>query len=382
MISDQNWSIAEMFGDAALENWTHLSDSVDENTLDLSYLSLDSLTLHQNFETSTAENDSSSDKFRARRLYLYYNRLDFIPENIRKFRNLKYLDISSNNFTEISETILQLKHLSVLIARNNFLEDFSLPKKICMLQNLEVLNLSGNLFKSFPVEVTDIQGLKSLYLGGNQIEEVTHEIRKLERLEVLYLGGNNLRDIPAEMGRLLSLKSLILCENQLQSLPSTISCLRNLRSLALHKNQLTTLPPGIVTLQGLVELSLRDNPLVVRFVQDLTYDPPALQELAARCVKLFKVPYSARELPHNLLLYLQSACRCVNPKCKGVYFDNRVEHIKFVDFCGKYRIPLLQYLCSPRCSISPAVRMPAYDSTSSDEDGDVPSSRLKQVLLG
>lgn len=33
----------------------------------------------------------------------------------------------------------------------------------------------------------------------------------------------------------------------------------------------------------------------------------------------------------------------------GVFFDNRVEHIKFVDFCGKYRIPLLQYLCSSKC---------------------------------
>lgn len=37
----------------------------------------------------------------------------------------------------------------------------------------------------------------------------------------------------------------------------------------------------------------------------------------------------------------------------GVYFDNRVEHIKFVDFCGKYRIPLLQYLCSSKCASSP-----------------------------
>lgn len=32
----------------------------------------------------------------------------------------------------------------------------------------------------------------------------------------------------------------------------------------------------------------------------------------------------------------------------GVFFDNRIEHIKFVDFCGKYRVPLLQYLCSSK----------------------------------
>lgn len=42
--------------------------------------------------------------------------------------------------------------------------------------------------------------------------------------------------------------------------------------------------------------------------------------------------------------------KCQLISFSGVYFDNRVEHIKFVDFCGKYRIPLLQYLCSSKCA--------------------------------
>ena len=37
----------------------------------------------------------------------------------------------------------------------------------------------------------------------------------------------------------------------------------------------------------------------------------------------------------------------------GVYFTSCVETVKFVDFCGKYRVPLLQYLCSPRCRPQP-----------------------------
>lgn len=63
-----------------------------------------------------------------------------------------------------------------------------------------------------------------------------------------------------------------------------------------------------------------------------------------------------------------------------------MEHVKFVDFCGKYRIPLLQYLCSPKCSLAPAY---AYTDSSSDadaesgsDDDNVPSSKLKKVLLG
>lgn len=66
----------------------------------------------------------------------------------------------------------------------------------------------------------------------------------------------------------------------------------------------------------------------------------------------------------------------------GVFFDARVEHIKFVDFCGKYRIPLLQYLCSPRCSSVPDSATSQSESTSSDDDGDIPESRIRRVLLG
>ena len=219
------------------------------------------------------------------------------------------------------------------------------------------------------------------------------------------------------MGQLARLQALVLSENQLENLPSTIIQLKKLRTLLQHKNQLTTLPPQIVALKELMEvgliiamwsfllyifcillgpkLSLRDNPLVVRFVRDLTYNPPTLLELAGRVIKSNCVPYNTWEIPQHLAAYLASAHQCVNPKCQGthnlltfiqikqfiivislgVYFDSRVEHVKFVDFCGKYRIPLLQYLCSPNCTKNPV-------SSCCPLDSDSDSGRLKKVLLG
>ena len=67
----------------------------------------------------------------------------------------------------------------------------------------------------------------------------------------------------------------------------------------------------------LQELSLRGNPLVVRFVKEMTYDPPSLLELAGRTVKSRNVPYSRCDLPANLLHYLDLASKCPNPKCAG-----------------------------------------------------------------
>ena len=50
-----------------------------------------------------------------------------------------------------------------------------------------------------------------------------------------------------------------------------------------------------------------------------------------------------------------------------------MEHVKFSDFCGKYRVPLLQYLCSAHCSVS------MQDSGQGQDRGQLPLSR---VLLG
>lgn len=58
----------------------------------------------------------------------------------------------------------------------------------------------------------------------------------------------------------------------------------------------------------------------MRFVQDMTYNPPTLLELAARRVKIKNIPYNVEELPFTLVAYLSSAKRCVNPKCKGNLF--------------------------------------------------------------
>ena len=202
----------------------------------------------------------------------------------------------------------------------------------------------------------------------------------ISRLEILYLGGNQLTSVPVELGNLRRLRALNLCDNNIESLPSTLVKLTHLQSLSLHNNRLTILPVALIKLRNLEELSLRENPLVVRFVRDMTFNPPSLLELSGRCIKNSGVKYTSQDLPVHLLKYLNSARRCVNPCCKGVYFDARVRHIKFVDFCGKYRLPLEQFLCSPHAG----EKWEDCSSSSSEDEGisPVPPERLRKVLLG
>ncbi|VDM52934.1 unnamed protein product, partial [Angiostrongylus costaricensis] len=296
------------------------------------------------------------------------------------FKNLVSLDVSNNSLSVLSEDIGALTQLRTFSARNNLLED--LPKSMNKLDQMEALYLSGNRFEIVPLAVLKMCRLRILHLGGNRIESVPYDIGCLIKLEILYLGGNLLKDVPATIGRLQRLSSLSLCDNQLETIPSTFGELRNLENLSLHNNVLRTLPTEIVKLRNLQQLSLRQNPLVNHFVHNMQLAPPKLKELAGRLVrlKMSRLPIND-VLPRELIAYLNSANQCVNPKCKGVYFEACVEHVKFVDFCGKYRVPLLQFLCSPKCSAT----VPAYSSSesSSDTDDDLPNNmKMRKILLG
>ncbi|KAM4609141.1 leucine-rich repeat-containing protein 58 [Polymixia lowei] len=342
-----------------------------EGMLDFSRLNLSSLSI---------DGVSEERKKDTRQLYLNYNRLASLPSSVCFFFNLEFLDISNNGLSTVCEDITRLTKLKTLIAKNNRLDEFSLPKEFGSMQ-LELLNFSGNRFEEIPLQCTKLQRLQSLSIGGNRLKSIPAEIENLISLELLYLGGNLITAIPPELANLPYLSYLVLCDNRIQSVPPQLTRLHSLRSLSLHNNLLTYLPREILSLVRLQELSLRGNPLVVRFVKEMTYDPPSLLELAGRTIKSRNVPYSPCDLPSHLLCYLDLASKCPNPKCAGVYFDSCVRHIKFVDFCGKYRLPLMHYLCSPECT-SPCSSNPQSDAESSEDESSVPADRLQRVLLG
>ncbi|KAK2839903.1 hypothetical protein Q5P01_013643 [Channa striata] len=341
-----------------------------DGVLDFSRMSLN---------TFSADSIRGERKKETRLLYLNYNRLSSLHPSVSLFCNLELLDISSNDLSTICDGITRLTKLRTLIAKNNRLDEFSLPKDFGSLQ-LEVLNFSGNRFQEIPLQCTKLLRLQSLSLGGNRLKSIPAEIENLVSLELLYLGGNLISAIPPEVANLPYLTYLVLCDNHIQSVPPQLTRLHSLRSLSLHNNLLTYLPREILSLVHLQELSLRGNPLVVRFVKEMTYDPPSLLELAGRTIKSRNIPYFPCDLPSNLLHYLDLASKCPNPKCAGVYFDSCVRQIKFVDFCGKYRLPLMHYLCSPECT-SPCSSNPQSDAESEDESS-VPADRLQRVLLG
>ena len=345
--------------------------------LDLAFLDLD------NCEHNLLVSIESEEHERIIELLLNNNLLKHIPPIIACFLNVETMDLSSNCLKLLSEDLCRLTNLKHLIVKDNLLEDTSLPKDLSIaLCKLEVVNFSGNLFSQFPYQLLELSRAKEIYLGNNKIHALPRTFADLQNLEVLYLGGNQIKVIPDELSQLKSLTSLNLSSNQISYLPSNIAKLKMIRNLALHGNNLTTLPVELLKL-NLRELSLRNNPLVNRFAKEFSYNVPSLLELSGRVVKIKNIAFSHEQLPHELVTYLNSAQCCLNPKCKGVYFTSKVEHVKFVDFCGKYRVPLLQYLCSSTCNEKIANKKDnRVSSSGSDSEDQIEDKLLKKILLG
>lgn len=129
---------------------------------------------------NTFNGDSVGDQRKkdTRQLYLNYNRLTSLPSSVGLFCNLEFLDISNNGLTSICEGVTRLNKLKTLLAKNNRLNEFSLPKKFGSLQ-LEVLNFSGNRFEEIPLQCTKLVRLQSLSVGGNRLKSIPSEIERL-----------------------------------------------------------------------------------------------------------------------------------------------------------------------------------------------------------
>ncbi|BES88907.1 Leucine Rich Repeat [Nesidiocoris tenuis] len=317
-------------------------------TFDLSFRGLDVRQLRENIRRrENDENGKTPDYYK--HMQANDNHLYDLPDNVSLFLNLRTLDLSNNRLKSLPEYLTRMPLVS-FSAKNNLIEDENLPKSFAPWEStMRELHLGGNHLFEFPLQILQLKNLALLSLGSNHLTTVPRRINELAKLSTLCLGGNKIADLPTTVGDLEDLEVLIVSDNELESLPTSIANLKKLKTLQLHKNLLKTLPTEIITLRCLNELSLRDNPLVIRFINDMTHNPASLMELAGRCIKMNNIPYDKRILPGPLLYYLHSAHQCVNPKCKGVFFDSRIEHVKFVDFCGKYRVPLMQYLCSSKC---------------------------------
>jgi hypothetical protein len=184
--------------------------------------------------------------------------LKCVPEDLKKFKNLKILKLSYNDITKLPSWIGDLKNLESIDLSFNKLE--SLPEELSDLNKLKILDLFNNNLKDLPKGFSKLESLDSLDLSKNKFEEFPKEISKLKTLKSLYLALNSLKEINQDFDS-KDLIHLDLRGNNLQKVPDFILNQTKLTKLFLNNNKIATLPNELDNLRNLKFFEIKNNPL-------------------------------------------------------------------------------------------------------------------------
>lgn len=169
-------------------------------------------------------------------------------------------DLSNRMLKTIPTDIISNAELTKLYLKCNCLKKLKGSENLV---NLQVLDISNNLFKSFPQEILQLQKLKDLNIAENSISEIPHEVSQLVNLTKLDLSGNNIDVMPVSICSLSTLQWLNLSYNLIPEVPKEIAGLVSLTHFYLQYNKVTKVTGSICQLTSIRELNLSYNHLEI-----------------------------------------------------------------------------------------------------------------------
>ncbi|KAL2715814.1 protein lap1 [Vespula squamosa] len=169
------------------------------------------------------------------------NAVHLIPSEIRGWRDISIMNLSSNEIYQLPDTLCYLRTIVTLKIDDNQLN--ALPNDIGQMSSLEELIITKNFLEYLPSSIGLLRKLHCLNADNNYLRCLPPEIGSCTALSLLSLRSNNLTCIPPEMGHLSSLRVLNLVNNCIKFLPVSMLNLTNLKALWLSDNQSQPLVP-------------------------------------------------------------------------------------------------------------------------------------------
>lgn len=210
--------------------------------------------------------------------------MTYLPEGLFSLP-ITELNLSNNNFSELSPLIGNLGRLSTLdVSRNNLsvlpqsLQKCSLLTSLNLAKNslatlgpadftsLAELDASDNVLMSLfaPNAETLLPALQRLDLRRNKLPNLPPhgEIIKLPALRELYCSYNMIKSIKGGfLIEAINLQTVDIANNDIVDFPVDILALKELKRFDMQNNAISRLPPELGLLEGLSSFLYSGNPL-------------------------------------------------------------------------------------------------------------------------
>lgn len=177
--------------------------------------------------------------------------LKIFPIELYKLEDsLEVLDLTDNNLTDLPEDFYRFKKLKRLFLSNNQFDH--IPKVLAKLPQLSMIGIRNNQIKTFEENSLPLS-TRWLILTDNKLEELPQSIGDLTLLQKCMLSGNKLTSLPNTFNKCINLELLRIAANKLDSFPTILLSLPKLSWLAYSanpfckkhpnsKNELQTIP--------------------------------------------------------------------------------------------------------------------------------------------
>lgn len=120
-----------------------------------------------------------------------------LPQSLSALKNLKYLSLLVTNFKEFPTVIFEIPSLETLLISGHFNRDGSnrilaIPDLFQQVSQLKTLNISNTELSELPSSIVSLTKLSELYLDGNKLLVFPYTVKKLPKLEVFGMSNNPL----------------------------------------------------------------------------------------------------------------------------------------------------------------------------------------------
>ncbi len=255
--------------EAAIELLMHKKIPESLKGLDLEYIKFDSCGLKK-------IPDQFFQPRSLRSLFLAKNEISEISVWIGQLKGLEVMDLSHNKLTELPDAgFFKLQQLQFIDLSHNLFKSF--PLEITYLKQLSRVDLSHNQIETFPLDLIQMKALKTLNLSNNMIRALPDDMVEMVQLQRLNLSGNEIEYLPFRIAELKNLESLNLAGTKLKYLPKDIAQMTNLKSLDISNTGLDKLPPGLKEMKWLSYLNLTNNPFSRKYISSLRKALPATE---------------------------------------------------------------------------------------------------------